>query len=582
MPRRNTQNTDKIKYSVGEKESSGYPVYVRHAGYPTQTVSHHKTKALAEKKVSQISKKKMAGGGNITSAEIKEKIRKFIIQFPVDAQSWGEATGELADMHGRIAEIYNEGYPKTPYILREENSKTPADHNTYHRWGIHLLLPLLSDAQLKEVYEYYEGWLKKLANGGSVYTEGGDINSTVDNLKKGDTISIEFGSAIRRDNKVTLKVRSRNKVRKGTIDKITFENVNNPGGVKYYAYERGTGKWGFAMGDLGISDVVIVESYADGGPIHPKRGKMFSVNAHQIGSSKYSLDTYDGKATHPDGSPFIGIDLFKFKKDLEKGKKKYISRGYKEVYDVFKELHKYAGGGYVRPPYDLKTTGVYSFKTKDKEYTLNVSMFERDDDDSDLLQIQDELRGELGGIIIKNSAWKRLSKGATITARTSKGDVAGKLTRVKDLYAGGGGIEDSQLDRTLRGYKAAILFAEVDDNEDPLDENYDMDDFSASAEAKMRATVKKFIEDNRDLIAESGLDDDQVGHDLWLTRRGHGAGFWDRGLGDIGDKLTEAAEKNQYESAEVYAEDGVVEVYAKGGAIKTTWGNPLLDTIFNW
>jgi hypothetical protein len=34
-----------------------------------------------------------------------------------------------------------------------------------------------------------------------------------------------------------------------------------------------------------------------------------------------------------------------------------------------------------------------------------------------------------------------------------------------------------------------------------------------------------------------------VGHDLWLTRNGHGAGFWDRGLGDVGDKLTAIAKR---------------------------------------
>lgn len=34
---------------------------------------------------------------------------------------------------------------------------------------------------------------------------------------------------------------------------------------------------------------------------------------------------------------------------------------------------------------------------------------------------------------------------------------------------------------------------------------------------------------------------ERAGHDFWLTRNGHGAGFWDRGLGDLGDRLTEAA-----------------------------------------
>lgn len=32
-----------------------------------------------------------------------------------------------------------------------------------------------------------------------------------------------------------------------------------------------------------------------------------------------------------------------------------------------------------------------------------------------------------------------------------------------------------------------------------------------------------------------------AGHDYALTRNGHGAGFWDRGIGDLGDLLTGAA-----------------------------------------
>lgn len=35
--------------------------------------------------------------------------------------------------------------------------------------------------------------------------------------------------------------------------------------------------------------------------------------------------------------------------------------------------------------------------------------------------------------------------------------------------------------------------------------------------------------------------EEYAGHDFWLTRNGHGAGFWDRGLGEVGDRLSEAA-----------------------------------------
>ena len=50
--------------------------------------------------------------------------------------------------------------------------------------------------------------------------------------------------------------------------------------------------------------------------------------------------------------------------------------------------------------------------------------------------------------------------------------------------------------------------------------------------------VTAFIADNWQDV--SGLDASQTGHDFVLTANGHGCGFWDRGLGEIGDRLTEA------------------------------------------
>lgn len=45
--------------------------------------------------------------------------------------------------------------------------------------------------------------------------------------------------------------------------------------------------------------------------------------------------------------------------------------------------------------------------------------------------------------------------------------------------------------------------------------------------------------------ATGNYDESQAGRDYWFTRNGHGAGFWDRGLGDIGDKLSEACRYNE-------------------------------------
>jgi len=57
-------------------------------------------------------------------------------------------------------------------------------------------------------------------------------------------------------------------------------------------------------------------------------------------------------------------------------------------------------------------------------------------------------------------------------------------------------------------------------------------------------SVEEFVtivgeDDIRTYLATEGTA--QLGHDLWLTRNGHGTGFWDRGLGDLGDRLSNAA-----------------------------------------
>ena len=50
-----------------------------------------------------------------------------------------------------------------------------------------------------------------------------------------------------------------------------------------------------------------------------------------------------------------------------------------------------------------------------------------------------------------------------------------------------------------------------------------------------------FLSEASILLAKTSLTFDSAGHDFLLTRNGHGAGFWDRGLGEAGDKLTDMA-----------------------------------------
>ena len=97
-------------------------------------------------------------------------------------------------------------------------------------------------------------------------------------------------------------------------------------------------------------------------------------------------------------------------------------------------------------------------------------------------------------------------------------------------------------------YIQALLWSSVDMSEEPEpldDQGYTL---TAKAEFKALAIVSSFIADNWELCCEyleHGRTLEQLGHDLWLTSGGHGVGFWDRGLGELGNKLTAAAKMYQ-------------------------------------
>ena len=74
-----------------------------------------------------------------------------------------------------------------------------------------------------------------------------------DALKKGDTVTVEYKSAMS-SGKGTFAVTAKNKVAKGKVEKVTLKSTKNPGGVKYFLYKRNN-KVGFAQGDMGASVV---------------------------------------------------------------------------------------------------------------------------------------------------------------------------------------------------------------------------------------------------------------------------------------------------------------------------------------
>lgn len=97
------------------------------------------------------------------------------------------------------------------------------------------------------------------------------------------------------------------------------------------------------------------------------------------------------------------------------------------------------------------------------------------------------------------------------------------------------------LDAFTQAYITCALWSSTDDEGQPFDSYATAADLHETTLAKMTEECKQFQADNAELLRESGQSDEQSGHDFWLTRNGHGAGFWDRGLGEVGEKLTEAA-----------------------------------------
>lgn len=105
----------------------------------------------------------------------------------------------------------------------------------------------------------------------------------------------------------------------------------------------------------------------------------------------------------------------------------------------------------------------------------------------------------------------------------------------------------------FEGYRDCALWASTDDEGKPLDSEFTVDDLSPGAIQTMRQDCAAFIRANREDLRASELSPERAGHDFWLTRNGHGAGFWDEGLGDLGRELTKASKP--YGEAYLYAGD---------------------------
>ena len=130
------------------------------------------------------------------------------------------------------------------------------------------------------------------------------------------------------------------------------------------------------------------------------------------------------------------------------------------------------------------------------------------------------------------------------------------------------------LKSAFKSYLVCALWSSTDNSDEsggePFDANYDLSDIAFSSLLSLRrefgdfvkyASGESFPDETENLLekycAEMGKNEwsaiEQFAHDFWLTRNGHGAGFWDRGLGKLGNELSEMAKT--YGTSDVYLGD---------------------------
>lgn len=110
----------------------------------------------------------------------------------------------------------------------------------------------------------------------------------------------------------------------------------------------------------------------------------------------------------------------------------------------------------------------------------------------------------------------------------------------------------------IDGYITALIWSSNTDGQKPegynITDDHDADDLTPEALGEIRSDCVDFIGQCADMLeARSEFTNyEYMGHDFALTRNGHGAGFWDRGL-IYDEELTDACKP--YGSMDLYVGD---------------------------
>lgn len=110
-------------------------------------------------------------------------------------------------------------------------------------------------------------------------------------------------------------------------------------------------------------------------------------------------------------------------------------------------------------------------------------------------------------------------------------------------------VRYGKLDSFTQGYIEAMFFTSTGDSDDSERDmqHATLAELAEETWQEIERDCAAFQEANKATLEQAyaypliGYDAERAGNDFWYTRNGHGTGFWDRGLEDVGGKLSAMA-----------------------------------------
>ena len=152
---------------------------------------------------------------------------------------------------------------------------------------------------------------------------------------------------------------------------------------------------------------------------------------------------------------------------------------------------------------------------------------------------------------------------------------------VKTPVSEASGESDPTIDKMVTQYLVTALWSSNDETDpntggDPLDRNFDISDIDEKSIARAEKDCREFYKQAEVLLGKHGveitdLDPEMLGHDFWLSRNGHGTGFFDADYLDekeVRDEMQKLArgfgEKNPFLTGEIGDAETKVVIEAAG------------------